>query len=238
MRMTPDAAELWEVASRTHFGWRVAVLTEHVSLATRVADALEREGLIETLDVVGGDLSGIEAAGRRPTMLVIEAPDDQHELERTLEWAGNRLPGAVVLVVLASAQRFDLGRLLSLGADGVVLERGLDTALGPAARAAAAGQISVPAELRLPIQRPALSHRERQMLGLAVAGLTNAQIASRMFISESTVKTHLSAAFRRLGVRSRREAAALIVSSDEVLRRSVLGAVRLSGPLASGADRF
>ena len=38
MRMAPDAAELWEVGSRTHFGWRVAVLTEDVSLATRVAE--------------------------------------------------------------------------------------------------------------------------------------------------------------------------------------------------------
>jgi DNA-binding NarL/FixJ family response regulator len=238
MRMAPDAAELWEVGSRTHFGWRVAVLTEDVSLATRVAEALEREGLLETLEAVGRDLSGIEAASRRPTMLLVEARDDRHELERILEWAGRWLAGAVVLVVLPSAQRFDLGLLLSLGADGVVLERDLDAALGPAARAAAAGQISVPAELRLSIQRPALSHRERQILGLAVAGLTNAQIASRMFISESTVKTHLSAAFRRLGVHSRREAAALIFSSDGVLRRSVLGAFRLSGPLASGDDRF
>jgi DNA-binding NarL/FixJ family response regulator len=236
--MTPDAAELWKVASQTHFGWRVAVLTEDVPLVTRVADALEREGLIETIEAVGRDLSGIEAADRRPTMLVVEATEDQHELERTLQWAGDRLPGAIVLVVLPSAQRLDVGRLLSLGADGVVLECHLDTALGPAARAAAAGQISVPAELRLPIQRPALSHRERQILGLAVAGLTNAQIATRMFISESTVKTHLSAAFRRLGVRSRREAAALIVSSDEVLRRSVLGAVRLSEALANCSDRF
>ncbi len=69
-------------------------------------------------------------------------------------------------------------------------------------------------------------------------GLTNAQIASRFFISESTVKTHLSAAFRRLGVRSRREAATLIFFSDEVLRRSVLGAVRSAGPPGGADERF
>jgi hypothetical protein len=45
MRFAPDAAELWKIASRTHLGWHVAVLTEDVSLATRVAEALEREGL-------------------------------------------------------------------------------------------------------------------------------------------------------------------------------------------------
>lgn len=210
----------------THVGWRVAVVTEDVALASRVAEALERDGLIVTLEAVGRDLSSLEAADRRPTMLVIAAQDDHKELERGLDWAARRLAGAVVLVVLPSPERFDVGLLLSRGADGVILKRDLDVVLGPVARAAAAGQVSVPAELRHPIQRPALSYRERQILGLAVTGLTNAQIASRFFISESTVKTHLSAAFRRLGVRSRREAAALIFSSDDVVRRSVLSSLR------------
>ena len=217
-------------------GWRLGVLSEDAVLASRAAEALERDGLIVTLEAVGRDVSALEEAGRRPTMLVIEARNEGREIERILDWAGKRLAGAVVLVVLPSAERFDVGLLLSMGADGVVLERDLDAVLGPVARAAAAGQVSVPAELRHPIQRPALSHRERQILGLAVAGLTNAEIARRFFISESTVKTHLSSAFRRLGVHSRREAAALIFASDEVLRRSVLGSVRLSGDL-TGRDQ-
>jgi DNA-binding CsgD family transcriptional regulator len=124
-----------------------------------------------------------------------------------------------------------------VGADAVLLERDVDAILGPVARVAAAGQVSLPAALRHAIQRPALSHRERQILGLAVAGLTNAQIARRFFIAESTVKTHLSSAFRRLGVHSRREAAALIFASDEVLRRSVLASLRLAdeaGPRHEG----
>jgi DNA-binding NarL/FixJ family response regulator len=228
MRRSPATAEFWEIGGRTHVGWRVAVLSDDVALASRAAEALERDGLVVTLEAVGRDESAIETVGLRPTMLIIEAQDDQAELERTLEWAGKQLAGAVVLVVLPGAERFDVGLLLSMGADGVVLERDLETVLGPVARAAAAGQISVPAELRHPIQRPALSLRERQILGLAVVGLTNAQIAQRFFIAESTVKTHLSSAFRRMGVHSRREAAALIFASDDVLRRSVLGSVRLS----------
>jgi DNA-binding NarL/FixJ family response regulator len=217
--------------------WRVAVLAEDAALASRVVQALERDGLIVTLEAVGRELSRLEASEGAPTMLVVEARGDQRDIERTVEWAEDRLAGALVLVVLPSAARFDVGPLLSLGADGVVLERDLDTLLGPVARAATAGQISLPAELWHPTQRPALSHRERQILGLAVAGLTNAQIASRFYISESTVKSHLSSAFRRLGVRSRREAAALIFASDEVMRRSVFGAARLSRELTSG-DEF
>jgi DNA-binding NarL/FixJ family response regulator len=221
----------------TRVTWRVAVLAEDAALASRVVQALERDGLIVTLEAVGRELSRLEASEGAPTMLVVEARGDQRDTERTVEWAEDRLAGALVLVVLPSAARFDVGPLLSLGADGVVLERDLDTLLGPVARAATAGQISLPAELWHPTQRPALSHRERQILGLAVAGLTNAQIASRFYISESTVKSHLSSAFRRLGVRSRREAAALIFASDEVMRRSVFGAARLSRELTSG-DEF
>jgi DNA-binding NarL/FixJ family response regulator len=222
----------------TDVAWRVAVRTENAALASRVAEALERDGLIVSPEAVGRELSALKAAQRGPLMVVLEAQGDQREIELTVEWAVRRLPDAVVLVVLPGAERFDVGPLLSLGAAGVVLEAEVDTLLGPVARVAAEGQISVPAELWHPILRPALSHRERQILGLAVAGLTNAQIASRYFISESTVKSHLSSAFRRLGVRSRREAAALIFASDEVMRRSVLGAVRLSRELTSGNEQF
>ena len=236
MRRGSTAAEHWGSTTRTHVGWRLAVLSEDIAFASRAAEALERDGLIVTLEAVGRDVSAIDASGRPPTMLIVQAQDDEAELQRMLEWAGKRLADVVVLVVLPSAERFDVGLLLSMGADGVVLERDLDGVLGPVARAAAGGQISVPAEVRHPIQRPALSHRERQVLGLAVAGLTNAQIARRFYIAESTVKTHLSSAFRRLGVHSRREAAAMIFASDEVLRRSVLGSVRMAGELGPRPD--
>ena len=54
-----------------------------------------------------------------------------------------------------------------------------------------------------------LSARQREILGLLAEGATNAQIAGRLFLSESTVKQHLRAAYKTLGVRNRREAAAL-----------------------------
>ena len=52
---------------------------------------------------------------------------------------------------------------------------------------------------------PLRSHREREILALAVTGLTNAQIAARLHVTQSTARTHLSWAFGRLGVRSRGE---------------------------------
>jgi DNA-binding NarL/FixJ family response regulator len=54
-----------------------------------------------------------------------------------------------------------------------------------------------------------LSARQREVLALVVEGMSNAQIASRLSISESTVKQHLRAAYKLLGVRNRTEAARL-----------------------------
>jgi DNA-binding NarL/FixJ family response regulator len=56
----------------------------------------------------------------------------------------------------------------------------------------------------------ALSARQREILGLVDKGLSNAQIAERLFLSESTVKQHLRGAYKVLGVTNRTEAAALV----------------------------
>jgi DNA-binding NarL/FixJ family response regulator len=226
----------WKGASTSHVGWRLGVVCDQPALAQRALDALEREGLVVTLEAAGPSISALDVRGRRPTMLLVQAPAQDAMLEETLVWAERHLTDALTIVVLPEGRRYDVGALLSLGADAVVLESDLEIALGPVARAAAAGQVSLPAPLRHAVQRPALSHRERQILALAVAGLTNAQIARRLYIAESTVKTHLSSAFRRLGVHSRREAAALIFASDGVLRRSVLASVRLADEAAAQSE--
>jgi DNA-binding NarL/FixJ family response regulator len=228
MATRPRTVTSWEAGGSTQVGWRLAVVCEDAELASRAVDALERDGLIVAVDVVGPGIDAIDTAERPPSMLIVQATQEDAQLEANLRWARKRLADVLTIVVLPEGRSYDAGLLLSMGADAVLLEGDVDAILGPVARVAAAGQLSVPAALRHAIQRPALSHRERQILGLAVAGLTNAQIARRFFIAESTVKTHLSSAFRRLGVHSRREAAALIFASDEVLRRSVLASVRLA----------
>jgi DNA-binding NarL/FixJ family response regulator len=59
-----------------------------------------------------------------------------------------------------------------------------------------------------------LSVRQREILELLSEGLTNAQIAKRLFLTESTVKQHLRSAYKALGVSNRTEAARLIRNSS------------------------
>ncbi len=91
-----------------------------------------------------------------------------------------------------------------------------------AVRAALRGETVLPRALlaewvdehRPPDLKVLLSARQREILGLLAEGATNAQIAGRLFLSESTVKQHLRAAYKALNVSNRTEAAKLIRDSS------------------------
>ena len=94
-------------------------------------------------------------------------------------------------------------RALDAGADAIVFEPELESTLAVTVSAVGSGQSVVPRKMRASVERPAFSHRERQVLAFVSQGLTNAQIADELFLSESTIKSHLSSAFAKFGVRSR-----------------------------------
>jgi pimeloyl-ACP methyl ester carboxylesterase/DNA-binding CsgD family transcriptional regulator len=68
---------------------------------------------------------------------------------------------------------------------------------------------------RPPVGWPSLTDAELPVVRLAGQGLTNAQIAARLFLSRYTVETHLKHAFAKLGVESRAELAALVAGQAE-----------------------
>jgi DNA-binding NarL/FixJ family response regulator len=134
-------------------------------------------------------------------------------------------------VVAVSPECGPLGarRALRAGANALVLEGELESALVPAVRAVAAGFSVVPAVLRVGVDELNFSHREREVLRLAIAGHTNGSIATSLFLAESTVKSHLSSAYRKLGAGGRKEAASMILDPDEGLVEMILGRGALDG---------
>ena len=76
-----------------------------------------------------------------------------------------------------------------------------ESVLSPAVAGRLMGELRAPA-------REELSQRELEVLGLIAQGCTNRETATRLFISEATVKTHLLHAYAKLGVRDRAAAVA------------------------------
>ena len=160
--------------------------------------------------------------GTAPVRIVAEDLDQPVTVGALKKRIGQGL-GERIVIVSPDCSPLAARRAIRAGATSVVLESHLEGTLAPAVRAVAAGLSAVPVPLRHAADRPALSHREREVLRLAVAGNTNSEIASGMFLAESTVKSHLSSAYRKLGAGSRKEATSLILDPDEGLLEIVLG---------------
>ena len=168
---------------------------------------------------------GLEGpAAEAPSAVIYypDGPDGQEDEEaaavaREVESIRAQAPNATILVC-ALAPDLHLARgAIKAGASGL-----LHTGMPPeqilrALSVALEGEVVLPRELlrlwvdeqrRLEPRIDLLSARHREVLELVVEGFTNAQIAGRLFLSESTVKQHLRAAYKALGVKNRTEAAA------------------------------
>jgi DNA-binding NarL/FixJ family response regulator len=119
-----------------------------------------------------------------------------------------------VVVLTASERKEDVMAALRMGALAIVQKRYAVETLMEAIRSAAQGSVWVPPALQgelIAQLRSAsddqLSNRETEIIRHVAVGLRNAEVAKRLSIGESTVKTHLNNIFQKLGIRGRVELA-------------------------------
>jgi DNA-binding NarL/FixJ family response regulator len=202
----------------------VAVVAETQRLVDLVDAALRRDGMAADVELGGHSRLALDRLTRLPDVVLLSG-DAAVGTTAEVRRIRRRLPDVRMVLVVDAPALGGMRHVLDAGVDGIVLADALAETLAIVVRSVCAGLVSVPRTMRHAVDPPALSFRERQILALVVAGLTNDEIAGRLYLAETTIKGHLTSAFRRLGVRSRREAVALILSADESLRRSVLTAV-------------
>lgn len=199
---------------------RVFLLDDHEIVRRGLRELIESE---EGLTVVG-DAGTVEEALRRapavrPDVAVLDVrlPDGSGvEVCRSLR---ERMPGLQCLMLTSFADDEALFSAIVAGAAGYVLKQIKGNDLTGAIRKVARGESlldpamtgRVMERIRQDQQETSqlahLTDQERRILDLLAEGLTNRQIADRMFLAEKTVKNYVSNLLAKLGMQRRTEAA-------------------------------
>jgi DNA-binding NarL/FixJ family response regulator len=201
---------------------RVYLLDDHEVVRRGLRDLLEREGDIK---VVGQSGSAVDAEHRipalRPDVAVLDArlPDGSGiDVCREIRSVD---PAIQALILTSFEDDEALFAAIMAGAAGYVLKQIKGTDLVDAVRRVAAGQSLLdPAVTNRVLDRirrgpdqpdelKGLTEQERRILGLIAEGLTNREIAQRMFLSEKTIKNYVSSMLAKLGMERRTQAAVL-----------------------------
>lgn len=200
-----------------------------------VADdqAIIRDGLVTVLsllpdiEVVGEAADGEQAveltALSNPDVVLMDLRMPVLDGVAATERIVRDQPGTAVLVLTTFADDESILGALRAGARGYLTKDAGRAELAAAIRAVARGQSTFAPEVgallvssltaaspAAPAERfPQLTPREAEVLALVAEGLGNGEIAARLFVSVSTVKTHINALFAKLDVQTRAQAIAL-----------------------------
>ncbi len=192
---------------------RVLLAEDQAMVRGALAALLSREQDIEVVaEVARGDAVVEAALSSQPdvALLDIEMPGGSGlDAARALRRA---LPSCRVVILTTFGRSGYLRRAMESGAVGFLLKDAPPAELARALRRVMGGERVVDPELALLALSEGtnpLTPREREVLSAALSGISHAEIAARLSVSEGTVRNHLSAAMQKLGTRNRMEAARL-----------------------------
>jgi len=176
-----------------------------------LATVLRSEGFEVVADVASAREVAKAVVDHAPDLAVVGAVNDL-SVDEMARQVHDAAAGVRIVVLLGRAPRETLAELLGVAVDGL-LSRSID---GPdLVRAVArvmAGERYVDPVLLTgdapdeEFEPMALTAREREVLGLLASGCSNREIASTLFVSLPTVKTHLAHIYDKLDARNRNEA--------------------------------
>jgi two-component system response regulator NreC len=197
---------------------RVALCDDHAIVRSGLRRILDAEHDIEVVGEAGSVREAVVLArAERPDVFVMDLGlPDGSGITGTAE-VRKASPATRVLVLTVHDDVAYLRRAFEAGADGYMVKEAADVELVRAVRQVASGRQyvhpSLGAALLAPDAPPArlggpggkLSEREGEVLRLIALGLTNAEIAERLYLSVRTVETHRAHIHRKLDIRSRAE---------------------------------
>ena len=200
---------------------RVVIVDDHAMVRRGLAAFLR---VFDDLELIGEASNGQEAvrlvATVQPDVVLMDLIMDQMDGAAATRAIRLNHPGVQVIALTSFREDLLVQKALQAGAISYLLKNVSADELAAAIRAAHAGRSTLAPEvaealIHAATQPPApgfdLTARERDVLELMVKGLSNIDIAERLVVSQSTIKTHVSSILAKLGVTSRTEAVALAV---------------------------
>lgn len=197
---------------------RIGLCDDHAVVRSGLRRILEAEADFEVVGEAGSAAEAVEVAlSAQPDVFVMDLGlPDRNGIAATADVCSVS-PGTRVLVLTVHDDVAYLRRAFEAGATGYLVKEAADVDLVQAVRQVAAGRQYVHPSLGAallapdtPAARPAgpggeLSEREAEVLALIAIGLTNAEIAERLYVSVRTVETHRAHIHQKLDVRTRAE---------------------------------
>ena len=200
---------------------RVMLVDDHTMVRRGLATFLK---VFDDLELVGEAANGEDAiqlcAQVLPDVVLMDMVMPDMDGVTATHAIRQQFPEVQVIALTSFKDKGLVQDALQAGAIGYLLKDVSADALAQAIRAAHAGRATLSSEAAQALVQAAaqpptpghdLTERERDVLALLVEGLNNRQIADRLVVSPSTIKSHVSHILAKLGVASRTEAAALAV---------------------------
>ncbi|MCJ1701355.1 response regulator transcription factor [Rathayibacter festucae] len=191
---------------------RVLLVDDHPIVRAGLRALIGAEDGLTVVGEAGSPAEAIDAAARlHPDVVLMDlrfGADRQTGVDATRALRSSPEPPSVLVLTTYDTDADILGAV-EAGASGYLLKDAPPEELLAAIRAAAAGEsalapaVAVRLLERLRSPAPRLSARETEVLALVAQGLSNTEVAARLFVTETTVKSHLAHVFAKLGVASR-----------------------------------
>ena len=198
---------------------RVMLVDDHAMVRRGLATFLK---VFDDLELVGEADSGegaIQLCGQvQPDVILMDLMLPGMDGTAATHLIRQQFPKTQVVVLTSFKEQEVVQNALQAGAIGYLLKDVSADELARAIRAAHSGRATLSPEAaqalvnaanQPPVPGQDLTERERAVLALMVEGLNNTQIAGKLFVSPSTIKSHVSHILSKLGVASRTEAVAL-----------------------------
>ncbi|PZR87532.1 MAG: DNA-binding response regulator [Candidatus Nephthysia bennettiae] len=190
---------------------RVLLAEDQDLVRGAMAALLSLEPDIEVVaEVDGGDEVLPAALASRPEVALLDIEMPGSDGITAAAQLRERLPACRVLILTTFGRPGYLRRAMASGASGFMLKDAPASELAVAIRRTAAGERVVDPQLAVQALSDGdspLSAREAEVLLATSDGSSVAQVAQRLFLSEGTVRNHLSAAIQKLNAKNRMEAA-------------------------------